>query len=132
MKHKIKSNLIFANLFVLALPIAAFAKGPGGDLGIPCDGVNCTLQDVFTLINNIITFAITKLFFPIFILAVLYVGWSYLSAGGDKKKVANVKSMAMHMALGVLLILCAWLIVKTALNVLVKPDSGVNMFLGDK
>ena len=127
MKHKIKFNLILSSIFLFITPLVASAKGPGGVLGIPCDGVNCTSEDVFILINNLIKFAITKLFFPIFIVAILYVGWSYLTAGGDTKKVANVKQMAWHMFLGVILVLAAWLIVKTVLDVLGAKDAG--MFL---
>lgn len=104
-------------------------KGPGGI--IPCDGVNCTLEDIFVLINTIIRFAITRLFFPIFIVLILYVGWSYLSAGGNPGKVAKVKSMAFNLFVGVILILGAWLIVRTAINVIgVKEE--YSSFLGDK
>ncbi|MEI6022510.1 MAG: hypothetical protein WCQ32_01550 [bacterium] len=128
MKHKIKFNLIFSSLFLFITAIPAFAKGPAGSvIGIPCDGVNCNIEDIFTLINNLIKFAITKLFFPIFIVAILYIGWSYLTAGGDTKKVANVKQMAWHMFLGVILVLASWLIVKTVLDVLGATDAG--MFL---
>lgn len=133
MKHKNRFNHLFASIsaavFLGAATIAS-AKGPGGALGIPCDGANCTLEDVFTLINKLIEFAITRLFFPIFIVAILYVGYTYLTAGGDPKKVASVKKMAWHILLGILLVLGAWLIVKTTLDVIGADEAAV--FLQEK
>lgn len=133
MKHKNKFNHLFvsiASAVFLAAATMVSAKGPGGALGIPCDGANCTLEDVFTLINRLIEFAITHLFFPIFIVAILYVGYTYLTASGDPKKVASVKKMAWHILLGILLVLGAWLIVKTTLDVIGADEAGV--FLQDK
>lgn len=129
MKHKINFNLLFVSFLVSMIPLVGLAKGPGGL--IPCDGVNCTLEDVFTLINTLITFAITRLFFPIFIVLILYVGWSYLSAQGNATKVAKVKTMAWNLFLGILLVLGAWLIVRTAI-LAIGVDKEVLMFLGDK
>lgn len=128
MKQKIKFNHLFNSTLGIAFftsAVSLYAKGPGGALGIPCDGANCTLEDVFLLVNNIITFAITRLFFPIFIVAILYVGYTYLTASGDPKKVASVKKMAWHILLGILLVLGAWLIVKTTLDVIGAKDAGL-------
>ncbi len=98
---------------------------------IPCTD-KCTFSDVFKLLNNILTFFITTLLIPIFIMIVMYAGFKYIAAQGNSGKIANIKSMLMHIVGGIILILCAWLIVRTIMTTLLNDEykqSGVE-FLG--
>lgn len=80
-------------------------------------------------INNLIVFLITVLFIPIIVLMIMYAGFSYFMAQGDPKKLVSLKSMAKHIILGMLLILCAWLIVKVTLTIVVKDEDSALQFL---
>jgi hypothetical protein len=81
---------------------------------VPCEN-DCKFEDFFKLINNLIEFALTKLLFPFFIVAIFVLAWTYLSAQGNASKIGKVKTMIWHIIFGVLLILLAWIIVRSIL-----------------
>lgn len=95
---------------------------PVGDGLIPCDGPDCTINSVMTFLNNLMNFFFNTLLLPIFVVMVLYLGYSYIAAMGKPGQHAKLGSMAMHMVGGLLLMLCAWLIVKTILAILGYSD----------
>lgn len=88
---------------------------------IPCTN-KCDLGSLMQLINNLITFLIKVILFPITVLMFVYAGYQYITAQGNPSKKANVKKMLWHLVGGIVLILCAWLIVKTLLVVLGYTD----------
>lgn len=88
---------------------------------IPCTD-KCTFSDVFRLLNNVLTFFITKLMIPIFITIIMYAGFKYLKAGASGGEKANIKKMLGHILGGIILILCAWLIVRTIMTTLLNEQ----------
>ncbi len=99
---------------------------------IPCTD-KCTFTDVFRLLNNLLTFFITTLLIPIFITILMYAGFKYITAEGNPSKIANLKKIIGNVVLGIIIILCSWLIVRTIMNALLNDDfkkSGVE-FLGE-
>lgn len=105
--------------------VAADKKGNGL---VPCENT-CDFNDILQLINNLITFLITTLFIPIIILLFMYAGFKYITAEGNPSKIANLKKMVWHIIVGMLLVLCSWLIVKTILSILSSNESGALQFL---
>ncbi len=95
---------------------------------VPCVDT-CDFNDVLRLINNLITFLITTIFIPIVILLFMYAGYRYLTAGGNPAKIVNIKKMVRNIIVGMLLVLCSWLIVKTIVTVVVKDQDGALQFL---
>lgn len=89
---------------------------------VPCDGDDCTINSVVQLMNNIMNFFFKVLLLPIFVIMILYLGYQYLTAGGKPGMHAKLGKMAMHMVGGLVLILCAWLIVKAILAILGYSD----------
>ncbi len=89
----------------------------------------CTFSDVLKTINNLITFLITKLFIPILVLLFMFAGVKYITAQGNPAKVANIKKMVLNIIIGLLLVLCSWLIVKVILRILVKDSDSALQFL---
>ena len=89
----------------------------------------CTFSDVLKTINNLITFLITKLFVPIIILLLMYAGFKYITAQGNPSKKADLKKLLFNILIGILLVLCSWLIVKVILTVLVKDEDSALQFL---
>lgn len=82
---------------------------------VPCNN-KCTLSDVFKLLNNILKFLITVIIIPVFVLMLMYTGYEYLTARGKPGMHAKLKNRVWKMFLGFVLILCAWLIVRTFLS----------------
>lgn len=95
---------------------------------VPCRDT-CTFEDILSLINNLITFLITTIFIPIIIILFMYAGYKYITAGGNPAKIANLKSMIKHIVVGMLLVLCSWLIVKTVITILASDEVGATQFL---
>ncbi|MCC7436755.1 hypothetical protein IT402_02695 [Candidatus Nomurabacteria bacterium] len=89
----------------------------------------CTFSDVLRTINNFITFLITTLFIPTLVLLFMFAGVKYILAQGNPSKVANLKKMIMNIIIGMLLVLCAWLIVKVILTTLVRDNDSALQFL---
>ncbi|HEY0979917.1 MAG TPA: pilin [Candidatus Paceibacterota bacterium] len=88
---------------------------------IPCTD-KCGLGDVFKLINNIISFVITTLLLPVIVLMIMYTGFQYLMARGNPGQHAKLLSLIKHIIGGVVLILCAWLIVRVLMTTLGYSD----------
>ena len=105
------------------LDAASIAADKEGNGIVPCHNT-CDFNDVLVLINNVITFLVTNLFIPLVILMFMYAGYQYIAAQGVPAKKANVKSMLIHMVVGMLFVLCSWLIVKTVLNILLRDPTG--------
>ncbi len=89
----------------------------------------CTFSDFLRTLNNIITFLITTLFIPTVVLLFIYAGFKYITAQGDPKKIIDLKKLIINIFLGMLLVLCSWLIVKVILTVLVKDSDSALQFL---
>lgn len=89
----------------------------------------CTFSDVLKTINNVITFLITTLFIPTIVLIIMFAGFQYITAAGNPSKVANLKKIIKNIVIGMLLVLCSWLIVKVILTVLVKDTDSALQFL---
>ena len=56
-------------------------------------------------------------------------GVKYILAQGDSKKIVSLKNVIKNILIGVLLILCSWLIVQVVLTVLVKDSDSALKFL---
>lgn len=85
---------------------------------------DCDFEDVMALVNKFINFLLIKLATPIFAIIIMYVGFTYLTAGGDSGKISKVKGIFQNAILGYVLALAAWLIVKTILTTLGYIDVG--------
>jgi hypothetical protein len=107
---------------------AQIAEDKKGSGLIPCINT-CDFNDVLRLVNNLITFLITTLFIPIIIILFMYAGFKYITAEGNPSKVANLKKMLGHIVVGMLLVLCSWLIVKTIITIVSSDEIGTTQFL---
>ncbi|GEM_PF-986588 len=109
-----------AFVITMITPFVTYAQASGL---IPCDGNDCNLNSVMQLFNTLQNFFFHTLLLPIFVIMVMYLGFSYLTAGGKPGQHAKLGSMAWHMLAGLVLMLCAWLIVHTILSLLGYTDT---------
>lgn len=129
----------------LLIPVLSFAQDTGnkgsGDPKAPtfqivsCNGVDdprttnvveveCTYNQLIMTISRIIQYVL-YLLIPILLGMILWIGWSYITANGDSKKLADAKSMIKPVLLGIFFIFSAYLIVyKLILGNLLAPTIG--------
>lgn len=115
----------------LALPTLVFAQGAGLPRQIvPCSGAvaagglqACKVCDLATLAQNLIN---TGIFILVFLSAVLfaYAGFLYLTNAGNPSQASQAKSIFGHVAVGLIIILAAWLVVDTLMKSLLGGDFG--------
>lgn len=91
-------------------------------------GRMCGLGDIIKLIQRIIEY-IFILVLPIVAIVFVYVGFLYITSGGDTGKHTKAKQAMTNLGIGILVVLAAWLIVKSILTTL-GVDTGIaSMFL---
>jgi hypothetical protein len=88
----------------------------------------CGFNDIITLVKNIINFLI---YAGLILsgLTFIYVGWLYLSAGGNSGKITQAKDILWKVIWGFIIMCSAWLIVQTIEKTFVAPESGIKSFL---
>ncbi len=108
-------------LTVLIAPIAKAGWDPSKPL-VPCT-TNCTACDLLVLGQNIID----AINFAAVLIAVGLIVWGgvvLLTSGGNTNAVKNGKNIMTSALIGLAIVLCAWLIVNTALWLLNGGDPG--------
>ena len=107
--------------FSLALPHVAAAWTPGQPL-VTCgtqatDGVECGFAHLVTLVANIIDLGIYIVVMGSAILFA-YAGFLYMTAAGNQGQVSKAHHIFLNVAIGLVIALAAWLIVKLIVNIL--------------
>ena len=88
--------------------------------------VECDYNQIIATISRIIRFVL-YLLIPIVLGMILWIGWTYVTANGDPKKLADAKSMVTPLLKGIFFIFAAYLIVyKLILGNLLDNDFGKN------
>jgi hypothetical protein len=71
----------------------------------------CSFNDLFCLVNKVITFIIISVVPPLAIIWFAFGGITMMTAGGDPSKIQTGKKMITYGIIGVLVVYAAWLIV---------------------
>ena len=123
-KNKISAIIISS---IIILPSVAFAAGL-----IPCDGVTvkCDFNAFAQLINNIINWFI-GISASVAAITFSIAGAQILFNPDKPEKIEEAKGMFVKTAIGMLIILGAWLIVHTIIAAIVNPSTGALRFLGN-
>jgi len=105
-KHQfLKAILAF---LMISLPGLTFAGL------VPCSGTDCTSCDLIVLAQNIFRFVL-EISFAIIALFVVIGGIKLLLAAGNPGNIKSAKDMIQGAIVGLIIILCSWLIVNTVL-----------------
>lgn len=117
MAYKATSLKLLA-LFIgisLILPFTLHAQDPL----VPCDGVTikCGFTSMIVLVQNLINFAIKYIILPVAAIIFAYVGFLFLTGGGSPETRKKAKGIFIKVVIGIIVILAAWLIVNTILDV---------------
>ncbi len=76
----------------------------------------CTVEDIFKLVNNVINLLIFQIASPLAALVLMYSGFQMLISGGDSSKYSAAKNNFMDVVTGFALILSAWAVVSFILS----------------
>ena len=133
---RVLPHLLASCAILVMVPMYAHAVDNGTQASttgfIPCNGyentaeggIPCDFNQAIVLINNIVEF-LFKIVLPIMVVAaVLYSGWLFLTKGSEPGARTKAKDMLLHILIGTVIALCAYLIVKTILKTLgyVAPE----------
>ncbi|HLF66458.1 MAG TPA: pilin, partial [Gammaproteobacteria bacterium] len=77
----------------------------------------CTFEDIFTLINNVIRFILFNMVVPIAAIMFAYAGFLLITAQGGEAK-TKAKGIFTNAVIGLVIAVAAWLIVTTILWIL--------------
>ena len=90
--------------------------GPGfASSLVKCNGTPtdpCRFEDFMALVQRMINF-ILILMLPICAIIFAYIGFLFLTSGGNSETKSKAKGILMNVVKGIILVLAAWLIVKT-------------------
>lgn len=109
---------------VLAFPLFVFGQAGGGlpKQIVPCKGVDCTICDLATLAQNIIN---TGVFIFIFFSAMMFAYAGFLKLTNEALgEQAKANAIFSNVALGLIVLLAAWLVVDTLMKSVLGGDFG--------
>lgn len=109
-------------LTLLLVPAISFAEPqPLGSL-VPCDNSKehpCGFNELLDMINKVIKFIIFKMAVPIAAIMFFYAGFMMVTAGGEIASArTRAKNIFTNTVFGLILVIAAWLIVRTLLSIL--------------
>lgn len=113
-----KKLFITSSIAFLANASIVFAAG----LVPECEGISCTICDLVKLANNLIGW-LTQASLAVAVLVVGIGGYFILTAGGSEEKVKRGRQIIWSAVIGVAIILAAWVLVNTFLQILMKSPS---------
>jgi len=109
---------------MLAFPLFVFGQVGGGlpKQIVPCKGVDCTICDLATLAQNIIN---TGVFIFIFFSAMMFAYAGFLKLTNEALgEQAKANAIFSNVALGLIVLLAAWLVVDTLMKSVLGGDFG--------
>ena len=92
---------------------------------VPCEGVNCTEQDLYQLIINVINFMIDFLAFPLVVIFFLWGGFLLLTSGGSPNRIEQGKKAITGAIIGLVIVLTSVVVINVFL--LTFTDCEVNL-----
>ncbi|MEK7077931.1 MAG: hypothetical protein AAB928_02440 [Patescibacteria group bacterium] len=76
---------------------------------VPCDGINCTLCDFFSLAQNIFNFVALTLVPIVAVLLIFWGGYMFLISGGNPGGITKAKSILKNTVIGIVVVYTAYL-----------------------
>ena len=127
-KIETKRGIVYNNTQQNILDKGIVPHDCGYNLGKDKKGKICGFKDAIALVDRIIQY-IFILVIPITAIMFAYAGFIYLTSGGNTEKLKIAKKIMLNVLIGIVVIMAAWLIVKTVVTSLgVKEDAKI--FLG--
>lgn len=122
-------GFILVSIFMFS-PFVVLAQGGPTGLVYECynNGVygNCTYQDLLNAVRNV-TNQLTVYVLAFTVVPIAYAGYLFMTSGDNAGNRTKAKAMLYKVAIGIFVMLSAWLIVSLIANALLNPSfQGVN------
>jgi len=122
-----KVKYLFWLLIIYTSPILAKIDPPVNSNNNPLP--TKTLPEIIYSISN----SLTLLVGVIAILFIIIGGFQYITSAGNPDNIGKAKNTILYGIIGIIVVLCAWLIVKFVINSLIQTPASNNLqivFLG--
>ncbi len=86
--------------------------GPDGKIANPCK-----FEHIFTLIKTVMDFIFKNIVLPLSAIMFAYAGFLLVTSGGETSKKEKAKKIFTNVAIGLIIVVAAWLIVNTVLSI---------------
>jgi len=110
------------------VPVYVGAETTGASLGLfPCNGPDCTFNDVLKLADNIIK----ALFFAIMLISPLLIahaGYLFIISSSNPKERDRARNRLLNIVFGLVIVACSYGVVKLVLSVLLEPTTITTFF----
>ncbi|MBI5078192.1 MAG: hypothetical protein HZB11_02400 [Candidatus Yonathbacteria bacterium] len=114
----------FLSLSVIVLPVVAVAQ-----VGIPCNGPDCTFDSFIMLINNVVKFLIFSVAVPLAAIGFVFAG-AKLVLNQDKEGAwSAAKESFWNIGIGFLIMLGSFVLIKLILYQFLNTAEGFTLFL---
>ncbi len=127
LKLKIKKTVLakVVSLAIFSVALVPFAANAALVLcGTSDYPKECNFCDLFILAQTVIYFLMLSIALPLAIVALLYGGFMWITAGGDPGKVTKGRKAIEYAVYGMIFAFAAWLIVDTVLKGILKGGLG--------
>lgn len=114
-KNKSLAPVFSIALLALLVPVAVHAQL------VPCNGPDCSFEDLVILAQRVINFLIFDIAAPLAALSFAVAGFMYMTAKGNEAQHAKAKSIFVYVFIGFVIALSAWLIVNFIVTSLDRP-----------
>ncbi|HDO23841.1 MAG TPA: hypothetical protein ENG99_01340 [bacterium] len=84
----------------------------------------CNFCDLFILVETVIYFLMLEITLPLAVIALLYGGIMWITAGGDEAKITKGRNAIKYAVYGMIVAFGAWLIIDTVLKALLSGGMG--------
>ena len=115
-KYVLRGSILVAFTLLLALPVFALAATDGNLASVGAGG-GFAESDLMTIIGRIISIVLSLLGI-IFLVLMIYAGATWMTAGGDGKRVEKAKQILINAVIGLVITLSAYGISTFILNLL--------------
>lgn len=111
-------------LVVFVLPVVAFAQ-----VGIPCNGPDCTFDSFMMLINNVIKFIVFSVAVPLAAIGFMFVGANLILNLDKEGARSDAKERFKLIGIGFFWILASFVLIKFILYQFLNTEQGFTLFL---
>ena len=119
-----KIFLLFTLLFLAVSPVL-------GDGLVPCDGWDCTSDDLIGMIGSIFDLIAFQIVPALAVIGFVVAGIIMITSGGDPAKFNQGKSAMIAIAVGLIIVYLAWAIVELFIEIIGGENWTMEFFKKD-
>lgn len=117
MKRFLPAFYALAGVVLILFPLITVAQGL-----VPCDGIDCNLCDLGTLMQKVINFLLFGFAIPLAAAMFAYAGLLYVSGGSNPGRITRAHKIFKNVLIGFLIAISSWLVVQTILSTVFDGD----------